>query len=143
MLGSLLLPMVGRAGVPNNARSELTNLQTTVLWESDRSSRIAACRQATRRGSTYRAESDSLDSVCAMAGPGKPGRRHKGARTLVQTRLPDHRAEYVTNLAEERGEYRADLVAMLLDIALEHLDELPEPAHSQDEQGRFPLAEAS
>lgn len=81
----------------------------------------------------------------AMAGPGKPGRRHKGHRTLVQTRLPRSEADFVTALADERGEYRADLVAALLRVALEHLDELPEPADSDDDaaQGRFDLAQAS
>lgn len=80
----------------------------------------------------------------AMAGPGKPGRRHKGDRTLVQTRLPRSEADLVTALADERGEYRADLVAALLRVALEHLDELPEPADSDDDaQGRFDLARAS
>lgn len=78
-----------------------------------------------------------------MAGPGKPGRRHKGDRTLVQTRIPDHKAAYVANLAEDRGEYRADLVAALIEIGLEHLDELPEPATTSDQQERFDLAEAS
>jgi hypothetical protein len=65
------------------------------------------------------------------------GRRSKGPRDLMATRLPIEEADRIRDLAEERGMTNTDFLAELLRIGLRHLDEL------QATQKELPLSKAS
>lgn len=78
-----------------------------------------------------------------MAAKGKGGRRYKGERKLVHTRLPEAEAQAIDDLADERGETRNDYVAALLRLGLKHRHELPPPAQTALDQGRLALEQAS
>jgi len=68
------------------------------------------------------------------------GRRSKGPRDLMATRLPLAEADRLRDLADELRMTNSDTIAALLRIAMKHLDELPVVANEQKE---LPLSKAS
>lgn len=67
------------------------------------------------------------------------GRRSKGERDLLATRLPLEEADRIRDLAEERGMTNTDFLAALVRLGLEHLDEIPAPTTQKE----LPLDKAS
>lgn len=67
------------------------------------------------------------------------GRRSKGPRDLMATRLPLEEADRLRDLADELRMTNSDTIAALLRIAMKHLGELP-VANDQEE---LPLSKAS
>jgi hypothetical protein len=68
------------------------------------------------------------------------GRRSRGPRELLGTRVPPALAQHYRDLANEYGLSQSDFIAELLLIAEQHLDELPALAPNQEE---LPLSQAS
>jgi hypothetical protein len=68
------------------------------------------------------------------------GRRSRGPRELLGTRLAPAEAKRYRDLAEEHGLSISDFIAELLRISVRHIDELPAPALDQEE---LPLSQAS
>ena len=68
------------------------------------------------------------------------GRRHRGPRELLGTRVPPELAQHYRELASEYGLSQSDFIAALLRIGAQHLDELAAPAPDQEE---LPLSQAS
>jgi hypothetical protein len=69
------------------------------------------------------------------------GRRSRGPRELLGTRVAPDEAQHYRNLAGEYGLSQSDFIAALLRIGERHLHELPkQPVREQEE---LPLNRAS
>jgi hypothetical protein len=72
----------------------------------------------------------------------KRGRPSRGPRGLVWGRIPEEHHEAIERLMASGNAYKTDVVAALIAVGLQHLDEV-DISRTTGEQEELPLASAS